>query len=249
MTQRWLLSLFMVAGCAIETPDLTSTQSNVESGNRLASNRLASNRLASNRLASNSLSAAALSAGSLIETEDGREVFSYIVSCALDSGDSITVEDSAGTPYSFDGQIGLAPGWADATPTVEERQWVTSCLLSRTNYFGVPVAISMRGAHPALETSPGEEEAFPVQEGTYYGDLFDPVAQSWYACGASTWNEELGEEAKRLCSISEDGTSTMCGFTYTGTCEDACEGGAPGSTCDGGGATWSNAITIFLQND
>ncbi len=247
MTQRWLL-LLAVAGCAIDTPDTSSVSSNVESGNRLASNRLASNRLASNRLASNSLSAAALSEGSLIETADGREVFSYIVSCALDGGQSITVEDSAGTSYTFDGQLGLAPAWADRTPTVEERQWVTSCLLSRTNYFGVPVAISMRGAHPMLEASHGELEAFPVQEGTYYGDLFDPDQQSWFACGASTWTEELGEQAKRLCAISEDGSATLCGFTYTGSCETACEGGAPGSACHGGDASWSHAITIFLHD-
>ena len=214
--------------------DTSTTQSAVESGNRLASNRLASNRLASNRLASNSLSAAALSSGSLVETEDGREVFSYIVSCALPSGESVTVEDSAGTEYTFPGQLGLAPAWATTTPTIAERRWVTACLLSRTNYYGVPVAISMRGSHPALTTSPGEEEAFPLAEGTFYGDLFDPAAQSWYACGDSQWTEALGEDAMRLCAISQDGVSTMCGFTYTGVCDAATVG--------------SEAISIFLRN-
>ena len=64
--------------------------------NRLASNRLASNRLASNRLASNSLSSTKLeataAAGELLSTPEGREVYYYLVSCALPAGVSIQAQ-------------------------------------------------------------------------------------------------------------------------------------------------------------
>jgi len=55
--------------------------------NRLATNRLATNRLSTNRLATNRLSTNGLvadpSAQDLISSEEGRDLYSYIVSCAL----------------------------------------------------------------------------------------------------------------------------------------------------------------------
>jgi hypothetical protein len=233
----------LIGGCALDV-DTSTKSSEVESGNRLASNRLASNRLASNRLASNSLGAAALSSGSLIETEEGRDVFSYIVSCALPSGSSVTVQDSGGTPYTFGGLIGLAPAWATTTPTVSERRWVTACVLARTNYYGVPVDISMRGSAPALATTAEEEAAFPAAEGAFYGDLFDSEAQAWYACGATT----TAIEPLRLCTISEDGTSTMCGFTYASLCSSACSASqGTWSGCAAGSGSYAEVITTYLQ--
>src|SRR6516225_9613772 len=70
--------------------------SNRLASNRLASNRLASNRLASNRLASNGLVETRLQANSetadMLNTADGREVYSYIVSCALPEGTTIEAD-------------------------------------------------------------------------------------------------------------------------------------------------------------
>jgi hypothetical protein len=89
MKSSWLVLSVALAGCAVdgldelESVELSEEEQAVRASNRLASNRLASNRLASNRLASNSLGAAALTSSALIETADGREVFSYIVKCAL----------------------------------------------------------------------------------------------------------------------------------------------------------------------
>lgn len=243
MRKNLLLVTVLFGGCALDV-DTSTRSSEVESGNRLASNRLASNRLASNRLASNSLGAAALSSGSLIETEEGRDVFSYIVSCALPSGESVTVQDSAGTSYTFGGLIGLAPAWATTTPTVSDRRWVTACVLARTNYYGVPVEISMRGSASALATDAAEESAFSAAEGAFYGDLFDDQAQSWYACGAST----TAIEPLRLCTISENGSTTMCGFTYTNLCSSSCGSGqGPWSGCAAGSGSYAEVITTFLQ--
>src|SRR5688500_7432400 len=87
---------------AVETHNRLASNrlaSNRLASNRLASNRLASNRLASNRLASNRLASNSLTAD-ILETEAGRDVYSYIISCALPEGMTIEaeVEDAADTP-------------------------------------------------------------------------------------------------------------------------------------------------------
>jgi len=251
----------VLAGCVVDDLDLSETTDEVQTTNRLAANRLAANRLAANRLAANSLGAAALTSGALIETVEGRDVFSYIVSCALPAGRSVTVQDSHGTSYTFNGEIGLAPGWQTTTPTVAERHWVTACLLARTNYYGVSVQLSMRGAHPALAATSTETSTYKVAEGAFYGDLF-ATTQSWYACGTKKWTSTLAQDAQRTCTISQDGITTMCGFTYEHFCGSnftqlnaptfpaACSNTkAPFGGCKGVEATtWAEVITIFLKN-
>src|SRR4026208_666188 len=68
--------------------------SNKLASNKLASNKLASNKLASNKLASNALSSIRLAANQataeILTTPDGRDVYSYIIGCAL--SDSTTIE-------------------------------------------------------------------------------------------------------------------------------------------------------------
>ena len=252
-----LAALLALAGCAVDL-DTSTDEEALTASNRLASNRLATNRLATNRLATNGLAQAALTSSTLIETADGRDVFSYVVGCALPTGSSITVQDSYGTSYTFPGLIGLAPEWATTTPTVSERRWVTACLLARVNYYGVSVMISMRGANAALATTRTEETTYKVAEGAFYGDLFDTAGQTEFACGSKKWTSTLAQDAKRTCTISQDGVTTMCGFTYQHFCgsyydpstPNACTNPtkAPWGNCAGGGRTWAEVITIFLDS-
>jgi hypothetical protein len=62
--------------------------------NRLAANRLAANRLAANRLAANQLSVNQIAAGDLLSTPDGRDVMSYVVSCALPANETLVATSS-----------------------------------------------------------------------------------------------------------------------------------------------------------
>ena len=84
-----VVTVAIVVGWAASRPEAAVTRNRLAS-NRLASNRLASNRLASNRLASNALSSTrletTLATTELLATADGREVYSYIISCALPQG-------------------------------------------------------------------------------------------------------------------------------------------------------------------
>lgn len=78
--------------CTLDDPNTASTDQHVKSWNRLSSNRLSSNRLSSNRLSSNRLSSNSLDSTKLVALQDtaeilatagGRDVYSYIISCAL----------------------------------------------------------------------------------------------------------------------------------------------------------------------
>lgn len=92
---------FAATGCSLDMsgPDLDTATQNAEAQNRLAANRLAANRLAANRLAANRLAANSLSSTRLVALDEtsailnsisGREVYSYIVNCALSGGDGNT---------------------------------------------------------------------------------------------------------------------------------------------------------------
>lgn len=78
-----------------------------------------------------SLGGSSLAALQLVSTPHGRTLFSDIVACALPSGATLTTIDRAGVPFSFAGERGLAPAWADRPATADERARVTACLDAR----------------------------------------------------------------------------------------------------------------------
>jgi hypothetical protein len=217
-------SMLLVA-CTVDAPtNVGTTTQLVEAHNRLASNRLASNRLASNRLASNRLASNRLASNRLasnsltaqiLESEAGRDVYSYIVSCALPEGMTIEatiegsdpVEDTAPpeTSYTcdsvtrhcvFPGAIGLAEDWIDKPLDRRGQGWVSACLFARVNANHTAESISMRGRHAGLVVSASEAELYTAEEGAFYGNLFvddpDPAVEpDWHACRG---------EAKAACS-------------------------------------------------
>ena len=252
-----VLVALALAGCItdMDDPNEDSVDQSVTSSNKLASNKLASNKLASNALAASKLALTSVSTGTaaaaLINTADGREVLSYIVSCALTSAQSITLKDSTGVSYAFPGSLGLGSAWLTRALTLDEQQWVSSCVFSRTNYFGVAVQLSMRGNNTLLATTSDERTAYPNFDGTFYGNLFDTTGPKEYAC-KGTYNASL-----RVCANSTDGVTTECGFTYTGLCSAACVGtlgaGATATavcrnanTTAGSTAVYANTTMVYL---
>jgi len=229
----------LLAACTVDSPDVSTTDQAVAVHNRLASNRLASNRLASNRLASNRLASNRLASNRLasnkltaeiLATAEGRDVYSYIVSCALP--EDITIEsdipgtdpvaDSAPpeTPYTcvsatrhctFPGGVGLAPSWIDEELDGKGRRWVSACLFARVNANNIAELVSLRGSHAALAVTPDEAAEYTAQEGAFYGNLFiddpDPsVPPDWHACRG---------EAKAACRDDEG-----CGGLGNRDCAD-----------------------------
>src|SRR5438128_1129231 len=122
------LTLLALLTFTINKPRAAVTHNRLAS-NRLATNRLATNKLASNKLASNALSSTKLEANmataDLLATSDGRDVYAYLVNCALPEGTTLqaTLPDAADTAppatlYTgssglcvFPGGIGLAEYW------------------------------------------------------------------------------------------------------------------------------------------
>lgn len=248
-TFKLALFSFLLGACAVEaTDDVSSDTQSIESDNRIAVNRIAVNRIAVNRIAVNRIAVNGLSTlepgSELMDTQDGRDVYAYLIQCALPAGQTVTGTASDSTVYTFEGAIGLAPAWADRAPTIPERRWVSACLLARSNHFGVSVELSLRGASAALATDATEEATFTVHEGNFYGDLFaDTVA--WNACSSLTATDYAagGLAERRVCSSSQNGTSTQCEYEYTGACSTACVSGS----CSSSTGAYSEVISVYLR--
>jgi hypothetical protein len=219
-----------VCGCAASTADvgvaeeaaLTSNAltSNALTSNALTSNALTSNALTSNALTSNALTSNALTSNALtsnaLHDPNSQEVMKYIVSCALPAGVEVV------TPaQTYAGELGLAPEWGlpggHCGPSCIE--WVSACVLSRVDFLGVHVEISIRGENPALAISAAEAANYDDREATYYGNIFTSPQQR-FACLSPGKTED-----PRVCGPSLAG----CVMTITGSCNNVC--GPP--TADG----------------
>lgn len=214
------------------------------STNRLSTNRLATNRLSTNRLSTNGLGGGVLgadpSAQELLATPDGRDLYSYIVGCALPAGTDIQAtipgvpdtDPGANLSYTcasgqcvFSGAIGLAPRWAEHKLSRSGQGWVSACLLARVNAHDTVEPISMRGKHAALAVGPSEASEFPLQEGAFYGNVFTPDSEpiDWHACrGQDQADGETGGLVDRDCAEPDptDATLSQCGFGWAGDCAD-----------------------------
>ena len=224
------------------------------SHNRLATNRLATNRLATNRLATNRAGdeppcdkrarGQPRIVDELLATPEGRDVYAYMMSCALPAGVTIAAtipgaHDSGPSdpaPYDttytcrnedcvFDGGIGLAPKWIDRKLNKKGQRWISACLFARVNAYATTEAISLRGNHDALTAGLGEIEEYGAEEGAFYGQYFTPPEEpiAWFACtGQHQASAESGGLNLRDCTEPDpdDPTHTKCGFNYAGECDD-----------------------------
>jgi hypothetical protein len=181
-----------LAGCALE--DATgledeNTGAQMESiltQNALTQNALTQNALTQNALTQNALTQNALTQNALLSDSLrdplARDLLRYITSCALPEGESLSVTVD-GTAYRFDGQLGLSPAWGreGGSCGTSCQAIVSSCVLSRINYLGVQVDISLRSHLRAALPSPGERQAYSRPEAVYYGNIF-ATPQTRFAC-------------------------------------------------------------------
>jgi hypothetical protein len=230
----FVVSAGLLTACLDEPPQEGVVEGNVETQNRLGGNRLGGNRLGGNRLASGQLAATRLSndtlvldtdaAGLLLATEEGREVLTYIISCAVPEGVALTVENPPpGAPSEYFGSLGLAERWLDRPLDETGERWVSACLFARVNANEESVPISLRGSHPQLATTPAEVAGYTLQEGAFWGNYFVPLDQEiqWYSCrGRAQAAGETGGLADRDCAEASatDPNVSVCGFRFAGDC-------------------------------
>ena len=207
---------------------------NALTNNALTNNALTNNALTNNALTNNALTNNALANNSLTDP-NAREVLKYIVSCALPRGAEVSFV-AAGVSYTYPGEIGLAPSWGQANGTCGAscQQWVSACVMSRVDYLGEKVLISVRGDHPALNSTSAERSAYSVREGTYFGNIFASTTQR-YAC--------VSPERTALTRVCGP-TTAGCAVEVLGSCSTVCD--SPRS--DGSFPRCSNANSSALAN-
>jgi hypothetical protein len=231
---RTLLTVVFVstmASACVGEPDVSTRTQGVLEGNAIASNAIASNAIQLNAIASNAIASNQISnnlfqlnSTELLHTPEGRELLTYVVSCALPHEVTLTGR-YAGVTYSFPGDLGLASAWTRRELRATEERWVSACLIARVNLFGIPVSISLRGPHDALEVSKAEAQDYSVEEGAFYGNVFHAVNEPlvWNACrGKGQAAGESGTLDLRDCTEEDPAHPglTKCGFTYAGDCAD-----------------------------
>jgi hypothetical protein len=132
----------------------------------------------------------------------------YLVECALPVGQSIskTIDNQT---VIFEGMLGLAPEWETDACDEDCQEWVSACLLARTNVSGEQVQIWMKGDHEALGWS---APAGVELEAAFYGNLFaDPEDQ--YYCKGTKEGLVAAQREGRTCT-----SGSGCDFVKYSTC-------------------------------
>lgn len=244
----------ILSACTSPEPSFARKGSGISHENRLALNRLALNRLALNRLALNRLALNRLSSTHLVlttpndlaGTPEGRELLAYVAQCVLLDGDVLVVEHEDGA-HELPGLLGLAPEWETRPLTESEQRLVSACLLAHVNAYGESVSVSLRAGDILLST--GEERrAYPVYEGTFFGQVFDDDTLVTHACAGSPAVAALEHSADRHLRVCTDATDD-CEIASVGRCRDVCETRsetAGWTDCWAGGVRYTETISVYL---
>ncbi|PUA29115.1 MAG: hypothetical protein B0W54_00440 [Cellvibrio sp. 79] len=163
---------------------------------------------------------------SLAQTEQGRQLLKYLVSCALPETDGVFVVVD-GKRYVFPGNLGWVPDWIDRPMTVAEKRRMSACIAAHTNFFGKTVRISVRSDNPAapkgFQTTAAERKNYSFFEAGFFGNLFvsNPVS---YVCLGNDFaeREKHLENLYRVCSLEHKNVTgfSRCNFKIVGLCKD-----------------------------
>jgi hypothetical protein len=186
------------------------------------------------------------SVAGFVTTEAGRKLVQYLVECALPVGHSITKYVLLQGTFTFEGRVGLAPEWETGACGPDCQQWVSACLLARTNALGETVAIEMVASHPAIGDTRTAPTTYPYEEAGFYGNLFANPPRA-YTCQGRQVVE--ASHHGRLCGLTP---WESCGFqNLVGTCyaPGSCGGMAGDSyiDCEDDAGTSYRTITTFTM--
>jgi hypothetical protein len=240
------LATLLLAGCGTGSLDLADDGpteeaaeaievSNAMNPNAMNPNAMNPNAMNPNAMNPNALNPTAISATAMLALQDpgsagelSRQLLKYSVSCAFDPSQSFSFSwtDSAGTVHAevYAGLLGLAADWATSPLSTTGAEWVSACLASRVNWYGVPVMISSRGTAPQLATTWTERVNYPKLEGAFFGNLFT-ATPTVYTCYTS-YDIANSRSQERDCAtghLNSDGSVSSCGILQIlGSCTDFC---------------------------
>jgi hypothetical protein len=184
--------------------------------NGLMTNGLRMNGLRMNGLRMNGLRMNGLSFNDLSQP-DSMTVMTYIASCALPAGDSISFT-VAGETQTYWGALGFAPelNSAGGLQDAAQQEKLTACLMARTNAVGLHILISLTDTQGASARDPSEASTFNLFEAYYLGNVMADSPWMSSCAGDHTPSDAAGLTSKgRTCSMS-----TICGFTPLPMCPD-----------------------------
>jgi hypothetical protein len=223
--RRLLIASLLLASCA-QAPAESRITADVIMLDRLNIEWITGNRTGARLLIAQPLADAqsrvSPSAATLLASNNGVSLFSFIVSCALPA-DATLLATVGNDELEFFGEFGLAPQWRSAPVDLAGQRWVSACLLARVNAHSVAVPFSARGPNLGLAASDDERAAVTLEEGAFYGNIFVPLDQRMqsFACrGKDQAKGESGGLAERDCAEPDPAKPglTQCGFTFAGDC-------------------------------
>jgi hypothetical protein len=255
-------------GCGVATvpeePTLALSSQALEDPNGLATNGLATNGLATNGLATNGLATNGLATNGAFaswlneDPEVRAELMKYVIACAVPSGQVRTYTHQAtGVTYTWSGQLGLTPQWAEGHSATEvEEQLVSACLAAHANPYGLHVNFSLLGRNALgseIGFTPQELASYSVRESCFFGNLFRN--QGLYA-GNDRNSLEHDESTVRGCGLSRTliGINPDCApILRIGSCEHSLctldPSGLYYTQCKVGGRTYRPVTTRIQPTD
>ncbi|EPX56994.1 hypothetical protein D187_006748 [Cystobacter fuscus DSM 2262] len=235
-----LAAQVLAVGCGpaqeFHAPSALANQTQeIRIANGLSTNGLSTNGLSTNGLSTNGLSTNGLSTNG-VNTADFTTWFQgdparndtlmqYVVRCGVRSGQSISYTDPATAhSYTWQGLLGLTPGWAGgASVTEAEQQVMTACLVAHVNKYGMNTPLSVLGRNTQgeeLEYSQEELETYSRPEGCFFGNLF--TSEGFFVGSDGSLLQDT-ESSPRACALMSSTTDSACApVTYVGTCESLC---------------------------
>ena len=252
-----MLLLAAASGCepegSMEAVALETQSAEVESLNGLTANGLSANGLSANGLSTSAFTAWFSTNPALADM-----VMRYLVRCAVPAGETRSYTDTqTGQSHTWNGVLGLAPGWASGAPAnIGEQQVITACMMAHVNRYGlsIPISVLGRDALAALiPIAPNELETYSVREACFFGNLFN---QQGLFFGVDRHVSDEAQYLTRACAGMEDAdgsSSTRCApLRYVGGCSQSCAPDPRGpfySLCLRNGVIYRAITTRMRQAD
>ena len=186
------------------------------------------NGLMANGLSANGLSANGFTSWFSQDPAQHDMVMRYIVRCAVPASQSRTYQDSqTQVSYTWQGGLGLAPGWSSGQPaSLVEQQLVSACLAAHLNKFGVSVSISVLGMDATgqpIPVSDEEHKRYSRREGCFFGNLFNGEGLFFGVDGPRLHARESSSRACALSSHDPEVANECPPLGYAGRCDKLCE--------------------------
>jgi len=264
------LAALLLAGCSDGSSGFTETAGEPEfadglsamvgtnglsanglSGNGLSANGLSANGLSANGLSANGLATAAFATWFNTNRTAYAAAMKYLVRCALPASKSLAwTNPQTGVAYTWQGGLGVAPGWAaGAKVTTAEQQVVTACLAAHVNQFGASVPLAVEGKTALgvdIPLEANELGTFPYREACFFGNLF--TGEGIYgAIDHGNWGQWTSTFRGCVFDYSAIGTTRDCPpIKVAGVCDQLCVKDASQNgylTCTYGGKTFKALAT------